>query len=213
MSFGFVKNTQNAASSVTSLVITIPAAQVGNLIVVNIKFISTVTGVTVTDNASVPNTYAAAGGPIVAAGGNVYQFYGVQITGGATQITINWTNSSTVRAGATEFSGGQKTNVAVFDKVASNTGTGTSASSTLAPTTDGQLVVVGTHLNTGASAVVAGTNYILATTNTSLSEEYRLKATTSETTPLSWTTSVAWAQIAGTYIPIDASMNFMNLLR
>lgn len=211
MAFGFVRNTQNAAASVTSLNITVPATVIGNLVVVNIKFVSAVTGVTVTDNAG--NTYALAAGPISGTGGNVYQFYGVQVTGGATQVQLSWTGTSTVRAGATEFSGGQKSNAAVFDKAASATGTGTSASLSIAPTNEGELVVVGTHLNTGASAVVAGTNYILATTNASLSEEYRLKATTSETAPLSWTTSVGWAEVAGAYIPLDASMNFMNLLR
>lgn len=213
VSFGFIKNTQNAATSVTSLVITIPAAKVGHLVIVNIKFVSAVTGVTVTDNASTPNTYALAVGPISGTGGNISQFYGVQVTGGATQITISWTGSSTIRAGATEFSGGQKTNAAVFDKAASASGTGTAAAVVIAPTAVGELLMSGAHLNTGASAPVAGANYILATTNTSLTEEYRLSGTTSETAPETWTTSVGWAQAVGAYIPLDASMNFMRLLK
>jgi hypothetical protein len=209
--FGFVKSTQAAGTSVVTLAITVPAVRVGDLVVVTCKFSSAVSAVSVTDNASVPNTYALAAGPISATNNNMYQFYGVAVTGGATTVTINWTGSSSCRHTVDEFSGGMQTNATVFDKVASNTGTGTSSTVTLAPTNANELICAGIGLN-GAAAVVKGTNYVIATNSTSTSTEYRQVGTASETAPFSWTNSVAWSEIAGAYIPSPTTGNFMQFL-
>src|SRR4051794_12877834 len=151
MPFGFVKSTQSAGSSVTTLPITITAVKVGYLVIVNIKFTSAVSSVTVTDTAG--NTYASAIGPITGGANIMYQFYGVAVTGGSTTVTIGWTTSASIRATVEQFSGGKLTNATVFDKAASNTGTGTAASLTLAPTSAGELISACVGLNSGASAV------------------------------------------------------------
>ncbi len=211
MAFGFIKSTQNVGTAGTSTIFTIPAARVGSLLVVSMKFTTVVSAVSVTDNASIPNTYAAAAGPIGTGAVTAFQFYGVQVTGGATQVTVSWTTSATLRATIDEFSGGMQTNATVFDKVATNNGTGTSASVTLAPTNNGELVVATINLNNGATSLVIGTNYLAGTSGVATTE-YRKVSTTSETAPLSWTTSVTWAEIAGAYIPIDTSANFFQVL-
>lgn len=214
MAFGFLKTQQNAGTTVTTLNITIAAAPVGSLNIVSVKFLnSSVSAITVTDNASVPNTYAKAVGPITVTNSTMYQYYGVQATGGATQVTISWTTASTLRATVDQFSGGKQTNATVFDKAASNTGaSGTSGSLTLAPTVAGELIVAAIGWNAAVTAPTAGSNYLITSANTSTNTEYRQVGTTSETAPLSWTTSTAWAEIASAYIPIDTSANFFQVL-
>lgn len=212
MAFGFLKSTQSSGASVTTLAITVPAVPVGALVIVNVKFTVAVVLPSVTDNASTPNTYAAAIGPITSGTNIMYQFYGVAITGGVTTVTINWTNSVSVRATVEQFSGGKQTNATVFDVAASNIGTGTSASLTLTPSASGGLISACIGLNAGASAVVKGANYVIGTNNASTSTEYRIPGTTSETAPISWTTSVLWAEIAGSYVAQPNYGHFMEFM-
>ncbi len=212
MAFGFIKSTQAAAASVSTLAITIPAVKVGYLVIVNIKLTSVVTGMTVTDNASIPNTYALAIGPI-GISNVMYQYYGVAATAGATTVTISWTGVTDIRATVEQFSGGKLTNATVFDKAASNTGTGTSGSVSLSPTNAGELISACVGLSAGASAVTKGANYIIGTNNNSTSTEYRQVGTTSETAPITWTGSLTWSEIAGAYIPAANNGNFLEMFK
>lgn len=210
-----ISDTQNSSgSNVTTLGVTIPAVKPGYLVVVNIKFAAGVSGVSVTDNASTPNTYAGVtSNPVSQGAARLYQFYGVAITGGATIITANWTTGSAVRITVDVFSGGKKTNAAVFDKSASNTGgAGTSSSLTLAPTVAGELVVGAIIYSGTPTSPAAGANYLLSNANTSLTSEYRQVATTVETVPFSWTGSLSWAEIAGVYIPDNEPGNFFAVM-
>lgn len=214
MAFGFIKSAQAVASSTTSLNITVTSVKVGYLVIVNMKFTSAVSGgLSVTDNASTPNTYAMSKGPIVVPSStiNLYQFYGVAVTGGATTITVSWTGTNTLRATADQFSGGKLTNAAVFDKAASNTGTGTSASLTLSPTNGKELISVGVAFNAAVSSLTPGTNYLMGTSSSSTSTEYRTVGTTSETSPMSWTTSTGWAEIAGAYLARSNGGNALEI--
>lgn len=210
MPFGFIKSAQNSGTSVTSLAITVQAVPTNALVVVNLKFLAAVAGLSVTDNASTPNTYTQAVVSALSGSDIMYQWYGVATTGGATTVTASWTGAATTRTTVDQFSGGMLTNATVFDVAASNTGTGTSASLTLSPANAGELIVAGLGLNAGATAVTVGSNYLFGTNNTSSATEYRQVGTTSETAPISWTTSVAWAEVAGAYIPADASSNFFG---
>jgi hypothetical protein len=199
--FTFVQTAQN--NSGTPSVVTLGAAAgLNNLLVVNIKIATATTSITsVVDSAG--NTYVQAAGPVISAAITTYQYYAVQTIAGATSVTITFTGGAiNSRNTVDEYSGGIASNAFVFDKSASNTGTGTSSSVTLAPASAGELVAVGVSLN-AATAITAGTNYTIATNNTSGSTEYDLSATTSETAPLSWTTSGAWIEIAGAYFPIS----------
>jgi hypothetical protein len=213
MAFGFIKSTQGSAASVQTLTVTVPAVRAGDLVVVNIKFSASVTGLTVTDNASTPNTYALAAGPVAITGELMYQYYGVAITGGATHIIISWTNTTNCRATADEFSGGKKTNATVFDKSANNSAGSGFASVSLIPTNAGELIVAGVSFNAGGSAMVAGTNYLMATNNTSQSTMYRQAGTTSETAPMSWSGSPSWIEITSAFIPqSNIAGNFMEFM-
>lgn len=206
----FLQKNSTQGSGTGSFSITIPAATVNNVLIVNIKINSAATTVTsVTDNASTPNTYAKAIGPIVS-GNTMYQYYGVQVTGGATTVTVNLSASSTARADVDEFSGGQQTNASVFDVATSNTGaSGVSASlaTPLAPANNGELISASLAPSVTVSTFVAGTNYTLGVNQNNLASEYRLSGTTSETAPISWTTSANWILVAGAYIPLASSVS------
>lgn len=195
--FAFVQTTTNAVNPGTSVILTPPGAvTVNNLLVLNMKFTADPGTISIT-NSGTPNTYAMAvsGGGIGLFG---YQYYGVQTNGGATTVTVSWVNSTAARIILDEFSGNATTNAAVFDKSATNTGTSTSGSGTLAPTSSGELISAGYLFGT-AGTFTAGTDYTASTANTNGSAEYRLSGTTSETMPASWTNSVSWVLVAGAY--------------
>lgn len=204
MAFLFVQTKQNATGGASSLVITLTsAATVGNLLVINMKFGGvSVSTPTVTDNSGTPNTYALAVGPIdepIASDFRCFQFYGVQVTGGATTVTISWTGTFAARIVVDEFSGGATTNATVFDQATSGNGSGTSASvPSFSPTTTGELISAGVAFN-GATSITAGTDYTLATNQTNQSSEYRLSSAASETAPMSWTGTLRWVETAGAY--------------
>jgi hypothetical protein len=122
---GFV-HVQAVYSDVTStpnIVSLNQATRLNNLIVVNIQS-DNIASLTVTDNASTPNTYALALGPVSFNGGAnyAYQYYGVQITGGATSLTVASDTSQNVAVTVDEFSGGMQSNATVFDTAVSTTG-------------------------------------------------------------------------------------------
>ena len=202
MAFSWVQSTQTTGTAVTSVAVTISAAGVNNLVVVHLKFFSSAipAGLTVTDNAG--NTYANTGvtvsDPTVS--NTQQQWYGVQVTGGATIVTASWTGTKTLRMGVEEFSGNASSNAAVFDKAATNNGNGTTGTITIAPNASGNLVDAFYGVS-GAGAFTAGTNYTAGTTASSGDSEYRLSATTSETVPASWVTTNNWCAIAGSYKP------------
>lgn len=210
MAFGFIKSNQGSQGSNTSFTLNIQTVPVGTLVVVNAKFAGSVSAVSVTDNASVPNTYAQVGSVVGTGTNYITQFYGVALTGGATSITVSWTTATSIRATVDQFSGGQQSNAAVFDVAATNNGTGTSSSVTLSPTNSGELVVAGIGMTSGTSAITIGANYVAGTNNNSNTTQYRTVSTTSETAPLSWTGSTAWAEVAGAYIPLPGSTNFLQ---
>lgn len=213
MAFSFVQTKQGATGGATSLVITLDsAATQGNLLVINVKLGGVgAINPTVTDNAGTPNTYALAVGPIDSSPDfRCYQLYGVQVTGGATQITISWTNSAAARITVDEYSGGAATNATVFDQSTSNTGSGTSASvASFSPAATGELIAVGVGF-TGASGITAGTNYTLATSHANQSAEYRLSSAASETAPMSWTGTLNWAEVVGVYKVPATSIKTVN---
>lgn len=65
-------------------------------------------------------------------------------------------------------------------------------------------------MTSGTSCVTIGTNYLAGTNNTSATTEYRAVGTTSETAPLTWTGSTAWAEVAGAYVPLANTGNFFE---
>lgn len=210
MAFSFVHDTQTSGTSLSSITITIPSVAQGNLLVVSLKTTVAITGISVTDNASVPNTYASA---VNAESGtnNMHLLYGVAVTGGATSVTASWTGVGNVRITVDEYSGGMQTNATVFDVANSGTGLAvTSSSVSLTPTNNGELIV-GALSTSAGSSIVAGSGYTLANNNSSNATEYKLSGTTSESVAYSWTTSSAYAQCAAAFIaaPVPSNGNFM----
>ena len=203
-------NDNDTGSNTTATITLTNPTGLNNLVIVNIKVgSSSVSGLSVTDNAPIPNTYSQA---IQYAGGNnvMYQFYGVQVSPGATHIIITWTSNNSVRAIADEFSGLGTNQATVFDTAVHSNGTGTSSSvSGFSPANNGELISMGLGTTTGISAFVAGTNYVTSTSTVGLSAEYRLNGTTSETAPASWTTTSAWLEVAGAYKTKSNNGNFL----
>lgn len=205
MGWNFLHSTQTSGSAVTSLPVTVTAVPIGALVVVSLKFTSSVTGVSVTDSAG--NTYLKAFGPSSNGTANtVYQFYGVATSGGSTTVTPSWTSSAALRVTVEQFSGGMSSNATVFDTTISTSafGTGTSSAASIAPTAAGELIVASIGLASGAASITVGSGYSFGTSQISLTTEYKLSGTTSETAPLSWTNSLTWAEIAAAYIAAPA---------
>lgn len=215
MGFLFVQTKQNSSGGTSSLVITLDApATANNVLVVNIKILNgSVTVTSVTDNASSPNTYANAVGPIDN-GIRTYQYYGVQVTGGATTVTVNLSGSIAVRVDVDEFNGGALTNAAIFDNSSSGNGTGTSAT-----VTSFNIARVGALISASVSPVstittpVAGANYTLGQNQANLPSQYRLSSSTSETAPISWTNSSQWAEVAASYLPLTTTTSKANSVK
>lgn len=213
MAFLLVQSKQTASGAAAgSLVHTFTTPTVvNNLVVVNIK-VAAVSFVLTSVVDSAGNTYALAGWRESNVGGSpitVYQYHGVQVTGGATTVTVNFPGTQAIRICVEEFSGGMTSNATVFDKSAANNlgaSGGTSASLTLAPANAGELISVFVGL-TGGGTFTAGTNYVIGTQNTNGTSQYRLSGTTSETAPITWTTAISsdWIEVAGAYIPLPTS--------
>lgn len=93
-----------------------------NLIVVSFVVAGSASGITVSDSKG--NTYAAGQSGVSFSAGSytAYQYYGVQVIGGATQVTISWASTHLAWVAVDEFSGGMQTNATVFDSGASTTG-------------------------------------------------------------------------------------------
>lgn len=187
----------------TSGNITIASTTAGNLVVVHIDLQDYTRAVnSVTDNKG--NTYASAGSQ-VASGNNdkYYVFYGVQVTGGATTITVNLNFSSGVNVVVDEYSGGASTNATVFDVNA----TGTTASGTglytinLAPSATGKLIVAFLANNSGVNISSAASGYTLYSNASGygLSSEYKLSGTTSELPGATWVSTTVRTIIATSF--------------
>lgn len=193
-----VQTATQATGSGTSVVITVSSTVQNNLVVIHVK----VTGVTetlssVTDDKG--NTYVVSS-PL--AGGTeyrLYQAYGVQVTGGVTAITCNFSsNVASKRCGADEYSGNKITNATTFDASATGTGTGTSlATGALSPAATGELIVA-TYAVSGPATFTNGTNYTLynGVNPVTVRSQYRLSGTTSETAPCTQNVSQTWGVIA-----------------
>lgn len=211
MAFAHVNSTQGSGTG--SITVTIPTTSVNNLVVLTIRVLSpTATINSVIDNASTPNLYTKAIGPIVSSelSQRVSQYYGVQVAGGVTQITIAVSASPNVRVNVDEFSGNALTNSSVFDTAGSNIDGGTattsaSLSQALTPVNAGELIVAGLGPASGGNlgTVTQGTGYTIATGQTNLSSEYKLSGTTSETAPISWQNNNKWVLVAGAYLPFS----------
>lgn len=204
MAFAIVQAAQNSSASGSSLITTITATTLNNLVVVGVKVAAAapVTSITVADSAG--NTYASAVAMVTYAGNSsrFQMFYGVQKFAGATTVTatLNSGSHSGIRVEADEYSGAASTNSQAFNAVATTTGLITSGPTAVAlsPSAADKLIVA--HMGIGgATSITIGTGYSLTSiSGTSIASGYRLTdATTSETAPFSFTgSSVSWAEIA-----------------
>jgi len=207
MAFSFVRTTQ--LNVVGASVVSMPlsaAAVANNFLVIHTKHTNVNGFVSLVDN--VGNTYAVAGGPVDnGVNARIYQYYGVQVIGGATTLTLTISGTDNTRVIIDEFSGGALTNAALFDQVASNTGTGTSSSVSLSPTQAGCLIIGGIGHAAAIVTPAAGSGFTLSSSSAAQIGEYKLSGTTSETVAASWTNSAAWASLAASYKPLAAATN------
>jgi hypothetical protein len=194
--WSFLQSKQ-AAGSGTTLTITpnVPFAA-GSRVVLNIKALSGLTSLTVSDGSG--NTYQLAAGPYTS--GFTNYAYTAVLASAAASLTMNWTNSTSVRATADEFTGPGLG----FDKFATAHGAAVASPATtgvsLSPFNDNELIVAGVH-PAGATNMVPGIGYQAGTLNNSGSTVYRLGGTQSETAPMIVTNSgtVTYDEVATAY--------------
>lgn len=217
MAFSFVQTQHNLQSPAALTNVTTPVTPYtqGSLVILTIRIITTSNVVSsITDTAG--NTYALAAGPVdTATPMRMWQYYGVQVTGGATSITVTFDGSITSRVVADEFIGGRPTNTTVFDASStglSSGGQNASAVTAFPPTMRGELVAAGLGFGSGATAITAGAGYVMANnTQTVIASMYRLASSQSETAPATWTTSNAYTEVAGAYIANSVSFRPSNI--
>lgn len=183
-------------SSVSTASATISASGAGHLVTAAIRLTDQTTSITsVTDSAG--NTYAVTSA-LDYSTFRMFLAYGVQVSGGATTVTVNFSGATSGRFLVDEYSGNASTNAATFDVVGTGTGTGTSAAaSTFTPAASGELIVAVMGRAAAAATWTAGASYTLASTATlSHVTEYRLSSTTSETAPATISLSQTWGVLA-----------------
>ncbi len=201
--FAKVQEATNSVAGGTSISVSVSATGQNNLVILNVKFSDTLpTNISVTDNAG--NTYALAGKVV----GSVFlaaQFYGVQLTPGATSITISWTGTETARAIVEEFSGNAISNAAVFDTSYVNTGVAQTSANVqpFMASFPGSLVASFIGFRVSTSLPVAGSGYTIDFSNASQIVQYKLASSVIENAPASWTTASDWAEIVGVYKALE----------
>lgn len=187
--FGAVQtSTQVTGNGASPLAITLSATTQGNLVVVHVYMRTghTNTVTSVTDNAG--NTYVI--GAKFTAQRSVYQAYGMQITGGATSVSVAFSSTGTYHVGADEYSGfvAGATNTDVFDERSTGTEVGTDGAVEVSPalTPDtGELIVATVGNTTEGATWTAGSGYTLYNGSSNrLQSEYKLSSSTSETAPI-----------------------------
>jgi hypothetical protein len=215
---GFVQSaTQTLGFSVTSRTITLSSTStVNNLVLVHVAIYISLGDATITSvTDDVGNTYQI-GTPVVNSGIlRVYQVMGLQLTGGASVITVTVSPATLIRVGADEYSGfsGAANNAAIYDASASGTGNGTSLStSTLTSAASGELIVcTGGH----ASIVTwtAGSGFTQTQSSSGLNSQYNLSGSTSETGPWTVGTSGQWAELISSYKAPAGATNTTNFFQ
>lgn len=208
MSFSIIRTKVGTSIGSTTLSIgSVSAFTAGNLVVISIRVITSTASITsITDDKG--NVYTKAQGPITNTTSDVqdYQYYGIQIIGGATTIIITFDASVTSSGYASEFNGGGP-----FDKAASATGaSGTSGSASISPTNAGELVVGHLDARNTVTGVTASAGYTLHASTNAQAIEYNLSATTSETPGFSWTNSVVWNILASAFNSTSTSTSFSS---
>jgi hypothetical protein len=188
-------------------VITMAGTGVSNVVVVGCRITDQVATLdSVTDDAA--NDYAVIG-PLDYSTFRMYVVYGVQAIS-AVNVAMTFSQSTTGRCNADEYSGGAPSNSAIFDTSTTGTGTGTSlAASTLTAVTHGELILALGGRQTGAATFTAGSGFSSGWTMTGqLVMEYKLAGPTSETGPMTISTSQVWGEILVAFRPLSMDVFF-----
>lgn len=187
MAFAQVQTSTQATTTGNTLNITVSPTVANNLVVVHIKIASNAeTCTSVTDDKG--NAYVLSSVLDAGTTNRTYQAYGVQVTGGVTAITVNFSAAVvSKRCGADEYSGGETSNAAIFDEASTGTAllsTSVSCSPAITPTATGELIVA-TISADATKTWTAGANYTLynGVGVVSMRSQYRLSGTASETAP------------------------------
>jgi hypothetical protein len=199
--FSFVQTATASTGGSTTVPLTVAAVGAAHLLVITIKTANAPGTVTVTDNSGGGHTYATTFTTTSGSFG-LYQIYGVNVTPGATLVTITFANPIAARVSVDEYAGNLATTASVFDIYQSSIGSGTSASTvSFSPAAAGELIAA-SFATGSAKTITAGTNYAVASNGVTTPTAYRLSSSTSETAPISWTGVDTWAEIAAAFKPI-----------
>lgn len=200
MAFAQVHTSSQNSGTGTSVIVTVVATTLNNIVVVHIKIGDTTeTCTSVTDDKGNVYTLSAAKSNTI----RLYQAYGVQTVSGATSITVNFSsNVAGKRCGADEYSGTNTSNATAFDGTGTGSGNGTAlAIGTLTPTATTELIVSTIAQDGTGMSWTAGTNYTLynGTNPIGLRSQYRLSGAATETAPATSDTIADWAEITSAF--------------
>lgn len=198
--------TKSGISNPASLTLTIGSVTTfvaGNLVIVSVRGITVAGDITsVTDDKG--NTYTKAIGPFHNTDTTTadWMYYGIQIIGGATTITVTFDTSMVSGGYASEFNG-----AGPLDKTSTGqASSGTSGSvSAFSPASLGELIYAFLDNRNTTTSQTAGANYTLITGNGVTAAEYNPSSSASETAPVTWTNSVGWNQIAAAFFTTTTS--------
>lgn len=208
MAFLQVQTSAQVSGTSNPLDILINPTTQGNIVVVNIAGSIIVTSVT----DDVGNVYALAG-TLTNVSLRTYQYYAVQVIGGATVIHINNSTNVGATAGADEYSGNAATNAAAFDVMTFGGGaSGTSLiAPTLTPAATGELIVEtgGLSLAKTWTNGVGYTNYNgNGSEPTQVRSQYKLSGGASEIGDWTIDTSARWSVILVAYKGLSLGRSF-----
>lgn len=192
----------------TSYVYPVTATIINNLLVVHIDAaFGSVDVTSVTDNQG--NAYVLSSKVVGPDGQRAYMAYGVQVTGGATSVTINLSGSNDgyVIVAADEFSGGKTTNALIFDQTSSNVSGGSTNNVTSFALSAGELVI-GSVTSFSGGPFAAGTGYTRYVNDDSwgIYSQYKLSSGTLESSPC--TPSGASTLIVAAFKPLQSTAVF-----
>jgi hypothetical protein len=214
MAFSATQTSTPVQSAAAAVAVTLSATTVGNIVVMSIYITpNSETCSSVTDNQG--NTYVVEAAVDSPGGERLYQCYGVQVVGGATTVTANFSGAvATKRVFADEygFDGFAWTsNATAFD--ASTTGNGTGSTCTVSTLTTLRTaeLIVATFIKDTANDWTAGTNYTKyggGAGSVKNGSEYRLSGAATETAPVEIGASYTWAERAVAFrSPQTATIN------
>jgi hypothetical protein len=204
MAFAAVQAPTKTFLSGTSKILTISSSGIYGLLIVHVNILvglsETITSIT--DNKG--NTYVISSA-LTQPDSRCYLAYTVDLVGGVTSITVNFSSSVTAVFGVNEFSGGKKTNATVIDGSTSGQSSGYTSNASVpsfTPSADGNLIVCLLCSGDGRT-ITPGAGYTQYSSEAfqALYSMYKLSSSGSETGPATYSDTTQWSEFLFSFNP------------